>query len=81
MNNVKNILDALDRVVPAKNKHIVIESRAVHLIASVQNLCQLIKENYPDEQANDLIKRLYRSMSTGDDKKFTRRIKDLKDPK
>ncbi len=75
---MKNFLDELDKFVPAKNKHSVIESRASHLIASAVNLVHLIKESYSEEEANDLVKRLYRSIMTEDEKKFSRKIKELK---
>lgn len=76
--SMKNFLDELDKFVPAKNKHSVIESRASHLIASAVNLVHLIKESYDEEEANDLVKRLYRSIMTEDEKKFSRKIKELK---
>ena len=76
--SMKNFLDELDKFVPAKNKHSVIESRASHLIASAINLVHLIKESYSEEEANDLVKRLYRSIMTEDEKKFSRKIKELK---
>ncbi len=75
---MKNFLDELDKFVPAKNKHSVIESRASHIIASAVNLVHLIKESYSEEEANDLVKRLYRSIMTEDEKKFSRKIKELK---
>lgn len=76
--SMKNFLDELDKFVPAKNKHSVIESRASHIIASAVNLVHLIKESYSEEEANDLVKRLYRSIMTEDEKKFSRKIKELK---
>ena len=79
--SMKNFLDELDKFVPAKNKHSVIESRASHIIASAVNLVHLIKESYSEEEANDLVKRLYRSIMTEDEKKFSRKIKDLKGKK
>lgn len=79
--SMKNFLDELDKFVPAKNKHSVIESRASHIIASAVNLVHLIKESYSEEDANDLVKRLYRSIMTEDEKKFSRKIKDLKGKK
>lgn len=81
MDSIKNIIEELDAIVPAKNKHTVIESRATHLIASAVNLVKLIRESYPDEQSEDLIKRLYRSIISEDDKKFTRKIKELRKTK
>ena len=52
---ITSLLDELDKFVPAKSKHTVIESRASHIIASAINLVQLIRESYSDEDAQDLI--------------------------
>lgn len=79
MTKPSNFLDELDKFVPAKSKHTVIESRATHVIASAVNLVHLIKESYPADEAEDLIKRLYRSIISEDDRKFKRKIKDLKE--
>jgi hypothetical protein len=78
VNHLKNFIDELDAIVPAKNKHTVVESRATHLIASAINLIRLIRESYPEEQADDLIKRLHRSIISEDSKKFTRKIKEIR---
>jgi hypothetical protein len=76
--DIKNFIDELDKFVPAKSKHTVIENRASHIIASAINLVHLIKESYPEEDANDLVKRLYRSIMTEDERKFGRKIKELR---
>jgi hypothetical protein len=78
VDSIKNFIDELDAIIPAKNKHTVIESRATHLIASAVNLVHLIRESYPTEQADDLVKRLYRSIMSEDDRKFTRKIKEIR---
>jgi len=78
VDSLKNIIDELDAIVPAKSKHTVIESRATHLIASAINLVRLIRENYTEEQAEDLVKRLHRSIMSEDDRKFTRKIKEIR---
>ena len=75
---INSFIDELDKFVPAKSKHTVIESRASHIIASAINLVQLIRESYPEEDAQDLIKRLHRSIMSEDERKFLRKIKDLK---
>lgn len=75
---LQNFIDELDRFVPAKNKHSVIESRATHIIASAVNLIQLIRESYDDELADDLVKRLHRSIISQDDRKFLRKIREIK---
>jgi len=78
VDSIKNIIDELDTIIPAKSKHTVIESRATHLIASAINLIKLIRESYPTDQADDLVKRLHRSIISEDDKKFTRKIKEIR---
>lgn len=81
VDKINSLLDELDKFVPAKSKHTVIESRASHIIASAINLVQLIKESYPDDVAQDLVKRLHRSIISEDNKKFLRKIKELKSEK
>ena len=81
MDSLKSIIDELDAIVPAKSKHSVIESRASHIIASAVNLVKLIKESYSDEIADDLVKRLHRSILSEDDRKFMRKIKELRKEK
>ena len=81
MDSIKNIIDELDAIVPAKSKHTVIESRASHVIASAINLVKLIRESYPEEQSDDLVKRLYRSIISEDSRKFTRKITEMRKQK
>jgi len=38
----------------------------------------LIRESYPDDQADDLVKRLHRSIMSEDERKFTRKIKEIR---
>jgi hypothetical protein len=78
VDNIKSIIEELDSIVPAKNKHAIIESRATHLIASALNLITLIRESYEPEVAEDLVKRLHRSIASADQKKFVRKIKELR---
>ena len=81
MDTIKNFIDELDAIVPARSKHTVIESRATHLIASAINLVRLIRESFPEEQADDLVKRLHRSIMSEDERKFTRKIKEIRKTK
>ena len=78
---INGILDELDKFVPTKSKHTVIESRASHIIASAINLIQLIRESYPDDVAQDLVKRLHRSIISEDNRKFMRKIKEIRGTK
>ena len=72
-----SILDEL-RHSPIRNRELFIEHRADQLIASYQNLVNLITESYNDEIAADLIKRLGNSVKSGDSEKFRRGIKSAK---
>lgn len=81
MDSLKSIVEELDAIVPARSKHAVIESRATHIIASAINLAKLIRETYPEDLADDLVKRLHRSILSEDDRKFTRKIKELRKQK
>ena len=81
MDSLKNFIEELDSIVPAKSKHTLIESRATHIIASAINLVKLIRESYPEETADDLVKRLHRSILSEDDRKFMRKIKELRKSK
>jgi hypothetical protein len=47
-------------------------------VASAINLAKLIRESYPADISEDLIKRLHRSILSEDDKKFMRKIKELR---
>lgn len=78
MTTLKNFIDELDSIIPSKNKHAIVESKALHIIASATNLAKLIRESYPKDVADDLVKRLYKSILSEDNKKFTRKIKELR---
>ena len=62
-------------MVPSRDKSLVIESRANHIINSAINLLQIIKEQYPEEQAEELERRLLNSIRGSDPAKFSRGLK------
>lgn len=74
----KNIIDELDKLLPAKNKHTVIETRAAHVISSAIHLIELLHTNYDAAIAEDLTKRLLKSIMVKEDVKFMRRLNQLK---
>ena len=74
-----NILEELDRFVPDRDKHLVIESRARNVIASAINLVQLINETFGDEDADELFRRLINSIKGEDENKFIRKIREFKE--
>ena len=60
----KSILEEINSIIPKKDKNMIVESRADHVITSVINLVHLIKETYTEEDAQDLTKRLFNSIKT-----------------
>ena len=78
MTNARNIIEELGQLVPVKNKHTVIEARAMHVISSAAHLIEMIHANYSPEIAEDLTKRLVRSIMSGEPQKFTRKINQIR---
>lgn len=78
MKNLRSIIDELDRLVPERDKHHIIEARATNVIASCINVMQLISESFSEEEAEDLNKRLIGAIKGRDPSKFNRKIKEMK---
>ena len=78
MKNMRSIIDELDRLVPERDKHHIIEARAANVIASCMNLMQLISESFSDTEADELNKRLLSAIKNRDSTKFNRKIKEMK---
>lgn len=78
MTTARNIIEELGYLVPAKNKHSVTEARATHVISSAINLIESLKANYSPELAEDLTKRLIKSIISEDPQKFQRKISQIK---
>ncbi len=77
--NFRSLIDELSDIAPSKNRDLFIESRAQQVIASVSHLMKLIRESYGPEDADDLQKRLINSLRTGDENKFRRGIKHIRE--
>jgi len=75
----KGLLDELDKMVPNRDKYILIESRAHHFIVSGINLLKQIEENFTPEEADELRRRLFNSLRGRDPAKFQRKIRQLKE--
>ena len=66
---------------PQRDKESFVENKAVNVIASTRYLVEYIQENFPKDQSEDLLKRLFNSLKTGDEMKFRRGIKQIKEAK
>lgn len=74
----RSILDELDGLISTKDKENLIESRASSVMISAINLINYIRENYDDESAQDLEKRLLNSIRSQDPQKFIRGIRKMR---
>ena len=77
----RSLLEELNSISEKKNSEAIIESRATHVIDSAINLLTLIKENFSEEDAYELERRLINSIKGGDPSKFVRSIRKLRDNK
>ena len=76
---VRSILDELNALCIEKDKENIVESRAVNVISSAINLIEYIQENYNEDTALELERRLVNSIRGRDTKKFSRAITKLKE--
>lgn len=76
---LNSILNEIADYVPQRNRDLFIESRGQQVIASALHLIRLIRETYDPEMADDLSKRLLRSIQSGDDEKFRRRVRTIRE--
>lgn len=76
-----SMVDELLDYAPKRDTELFIESRGQQVIASAMHLLRLIKENYSEEEAADLTKRLLRSIATEDEEKFRRRVRQIRESK
>ena len=75
----RSILEELDAIHTEKyadrDLRYVIESRASNVIASAVRLVEQIEENYPPEQAENLVRKLLNAIKSKDARKFTRTVR------
>jgi hypothetical protein len=74
----KNLIEELDRLVSEKDKHLIVEARASHIIASAMNLVQLIEDSFAEEESEELTKRLLSAIKNKDPDKFNRKIREFR---
>jgi len=60
-----------------RDRSSLVESRANNVISSAINLLNYIRENYNEEQALELERRLLNSIRSQDPQKFTRGVRRL----
>ena len=71
----RSILDELDSMYIERERDLVIESRAVNIIAGAINLLEQIDASYTPEQADNLTRKLLNAIRTRDTGKFARTVR------
>lgn len=75
------LLEELTNYAPKRDRDLFIESRAQQVIASASHLISLIDESYDAQTADELKRRLFNSIKTGDENKFRRKIGQIRESK
>jgi len=75
----RSLLDEISTMVPSRDRNLVIESRANHIISSAINLMQMIRETYEGDDAEELERRLINSIRGKDPNKFIRGLRRIRD--
>ena len=76
---IKSILSEIDNILPEKNRDLIVESRASHVIISANNIMQLLEGNYDTETADKLQKKFLNAIRTGKLEKFSNALKRIND--
>ena len=77
----KSLLEELNDFAIRKDREVVLESRAIHIIDSAINLIKLIRKTFDPETSYELERRLINSIKGADSAKFVRGIRKLRDSK
>ena len=76
--NSKNLIEELDRFIPQRDRHQVIEARANNIVVSAINLLHLINESFESDESEELGKRLVAAIRNKDPQKFSRKIREYR---
>jgi len=76
---IKSILSEIDNILPEKNRDLIVESRASHVIISANNIMQLLEKNYDIETSDKLQKKFLNAIKSGKIEKFSNALKRLDD--
>jgi len=74
---IKSILTEIDNILPDKNKELIVENRASHVIVSANNVMQLLEKNYDADVADRLQKKFLNAIRTGKIERFSNALKTL----
>jgi len=78
LRKTRSLLEELESLRLKRDRENLLESRATHVIQGAINLLTFIKENYTEEQSEELKKRLLLSIRNEDQEKFVKGVKKFK---
>lgn len=78
LTHTKRLIEELDNIAPKRDKFLLIESRAKNLIESYINLKEFISKSLPEDQAEELNRRLLNSCKNENASKIVRKIREYK---
>ena len=70
----RSILEELNNLGARRNTELLIENRGTSIIESAINLLSLVKEQFNEEEAQELERRFLNAIRTGDTRKFKRGV-------
>lgn len=76
--HTKSLLEEINSLAPKKNKVDILESRGSNALSSLINLMEMIDQNFDDDTAQDLQKRLMLSIKNRDTDRFMRGVKKIR---
>ena len=71
----RSILEELDNLYVERDSRLIIENRAANLIANAIRLLEQIDAEFPQEQAENLQRKLLNAIRTRDSGKFARSVR------
>jgi hypothetical protein len=75
----RSILDEITGLMPKQDRSLLVEGLATQAIARVTNLVEVIYQNYPEHQAEELVRRLQLAIKNNDPAKFSRGVRAIKE--
>lgn len=73
----KSLLEEINDSLPFRDRNIILESRANHIVNSAINLLELISENYDEKTSADLKKKFILAIKHEDFKRFKKGLNKL----
>ena len=70
-----SLLSELLDEVPHRNKSQLLQTRAKHALSAAQHFIKLLKETYPQDEADNLIKRFLLASKNNEPNKLLRHLK------